>query len=187
MAASFRGACSLRRPARGRHGGLHRGPRTPRGGRRKRGQQNQAIGRSRGGPTTKLHALADGRGRVHALLLTPGQTHDIHGARQLLASTAAPGMLIGDKAYDADDLRHFLAAHGTIAVISPMPNRIHKPDFDPIAYKQRNLIERAIATRYDKTSRNFLAGICLAAAVTSGQGESRPLSASCAHTNAFLS
>ena len=84
-------------------------------------------------------------------------------------------MLIGDKAYDADDLRHFLAAQGTTAVISPMPNRINKPAFDTIAYKQRNLIERAfcrlkdwraIATRYDKTARNFLAGICLAIAVT---------------------
>ena len=80
--------------------------------------QSQAIGRSRGGRGTKLHALADGQGRLYALLLTPGQTHDIHGARRLLASTAAPGMLIGDKAYDADDLRLFLAAQGTTAVIS---------------------------------------------------------------------
>jgi putative transposase len=56
-----------------------------------------------------------------------------------------------------------------------MPNRLHKPDFDPIAYKQRNLIERAsrrlkdwraIATRYDKTRRNFLASICLVTAIT---------------------
>jgi len=83
-------------------------------------------------------------------------------------------MLIGDKAYDADDLRRFLAAQGTTAVISPMPNRIHKPDFDPVAYKQRNLIERAfcrlkdwraIATRYDKTARNFLAAVYLAATI----------------------
>lgn len=60
-----------------------------------------------------------------------------------------------------------------------MPNRIHKPHFDPIAYKQRNLIERAfcrlkdwraIATRYDKTARNFLAGICFAVAVTQRTG-----------------
>ena len=62
-----------------------------------RSQQSQAIGRSRGGPTRKLHALADEQGRLYALLLTPGQSHDIHGARPVLASTAAPGMLIGDK------------------------------------------------------------------------------------------
>ena len=56
-----------------------------------------------------------------------------------------------------------------------MPTRINRPTFDPTAYRQRNIIERAfcrlkdwraIATRYDKTARNFLAGICLAAAIT---------------------
>ena len=83
-------------------------------------------------------------------------------------------MLIGDKAFDADDLRAYLAAQGTVAVISPMPNRLDPPPFDAAAYRQRNLIERAfcrlkdwraIATRYDKTARNFLAGLCLVAAV----------------------
>jgi putative transposase len=56
-----------------------------------------------------------------------------------------------------------------------MPTRTYRPAFDPVAYRQRNIIERAfcrlkdwraIATRYDKTARNFLAGICLAAAIT---------------------
>ncbi|MDB5379688.1 MAG: family transposase [Rubritepida sp.] len=172
-----RHARGLRRPARGRHDGQHGHARAPLGGGRKRGQQNQGIGRLRGGPTTKLHALADGQGRLYALMLTPGQSPDIHGARHLLASTAAPSMLISDKAYDADDLRQFLAAQGTTAVISPMPNRINEPAFDAITYKQRNQIERAfcrlkdwraIATRYDKTARNFLAGICLALAVSQG-------------------
>jgi putative transposase len=69
----------------------------------------------------------------------------------------------------------FLAAQGTEIVISPMPTRVNRPAFDPIAYRKRNIIERAfcrlkdwraIATRYDKTARNFLAGICLAAAIT---------------------
>jgi transposase len=83
--------------------------------------------------------------------------------------------LIGDKAYNANDLRCFMAAQGTDVVISPMPPRTNRPAFDPIAYRKRNIIERAfcrlkdwraIATRYDKTARNFLAGICLAAAIT---------------------
>lgn len=87
----------------------------------------------------------------------------------------APGCLIGDKAYDADDLRGFLAAQDITAVISPMPNRRRQPPFDAIAYRQRNLIERAfcklkdwraIATRYDKLAQNFLAGLCLSAAIT---------------------
>ena len=140
-----------------------------------KGEQGQAIGRSRGGRTTKIHALADQDGRLYALLLTPGQTHDIRGARPLLASVAAPSCLVGDKAYDANDLRRFLAAQGTEIVISPMPTRTNRPAFDPIAYRQRNIIERAfcrlkdwraIATRYDKTARNSLAGICLAGAIT---------------------
>jgi len=80
-----------------------------------------------------------------------------------------------DKAYDATDLRRFLASQGTEAVISPLPRRLVPPAFDPLAYRARNLIERAfcrlkdwraIATRYDKTARNFLAGSCLAVALT---------------------
>ena len=88
---------------------------------------------------------------------------------------AAPGCLIGDKAYDANDVRAYLAAAGSTAVISPMPTRRAPVPFDTEAYRTRNVIERAfnrlkdwraIATRYDKTARNFLAGVCLAAAVT---------------------
>jgi transposase len=107
-------------------------------------------------------------------MLTPGQASDIQGGRALLTQVPPMRQLIADKAYDADDLRGFLAAQGTEAVISPMPNRIRHPRFDPIAYRDRNIIERAfcrlkdwrgIATRYDKTARNFLAGLSLAIAV----------------------
>lgn len=175
MAAALRRLGGLRRPANDRHGRQHRGPRPPVGRGSKRGEHGQAIGRSRGGRTTRIHALADQDGRLYALLLTPGQTHDIHGGCHLLASVAAPSCLIGDKAYDANDLRRFLAAQGTNVVISPMPTRTNRPAFDATAYCQRNVIERAfcrlkdwraIATRYDKTARNFLAGICLAPDVT---------------------
>lgn len=100
-------------------------------------------------------------------MLTPGQTHDICGGRALLASVPPMRRLIADKAYDADDVRAFLAAQGTEAVISPMPRRLKPPPFDNTAYRDRNAIERAfcrlkdwrgIATRYDKTARNFLSG-----------------------------
>jgi transposase len=109
------------------------------------------------------------------LFLTGGEVADIHGGRALLAATVAPGCLIADKAYDADDLRHFLQSQGTKVVISPMPTRKNIPPFDPIAYRMRNIIERAFcklkdwrafATRYDKLARNFLAATCLAAALT---------------------
>jgi len=136
----------------------------------KRGDQNQAIGRSRGGRTTKIHALVDDEGRPRALLLTGGHVADIKGARPLLASTAPSAQLIGDKGYDADHLRFFLQTRGATAVIPNKINRKKLFPFDPELYKLRNVIERticrlkdfrAIATRYDKTDRNFLAGLCL--------------------------
>lgn len=108
-------------------------------------------------------------------MLSAGQVHDLRGARALVASVPPMRRLIADKAYDANDLREFLAAQGTEAVISPMRRRLVRPAFDPVAYRARNIIERAfcrlkdwrgIATRYDKTARNFLAGLCLTVAVT---------------------
>jgi transposase len=113
-------------------------------------------------------------GAPNALLLTPGQTHDIQGARALLAAAPTSRTLIADKAYDTDDLRQFLAARGTTAVIPPRSRRLTPPPFDPVAYRQRNLSSArsvgsrigGIATRYDKTGRNFLAGLCLVTAIT---------------------
>jgi transposase len=92
----------------------------------------------------------------------------------VLAATEPPQELIADQAYDADHLRGFLQARGTLVVIPNKCNRVNRYPFDAEKYKTRNIIERsigrikdfrAIATRYDKTARNFLAGICLAAAV----------------------
>ena len=107
--------------------------------------------------------------------MTEGQVHDLIGGRALLTRLSPMRRLIADKAYDANDLRDFLAAQGTQAVISPMSRRLVRPTFDTEAYKARNIIERAfcrlkdwraIATRYDKTARNFFAGLCLAVALT---------------------
>jgi transposase len=101
--------------------------------------------------------------------------HDLIGGRALLAAVPPMRRLVADKAYDSNDLRGFLAAQGTEAVIAVRPHRREPPPFDRIAYRARNIIERAfcrlkdwrgIATRYDKTARNFLAGICLALAVS---------------------
>ena len=135
---------------------------------------DQAIGHSRGGLSTKIHALVDALGNPLAFLLTPGQAHDLVGADALLPKMAAD-LLIADRAFDADKrVREPLAATGKSAVIPPRPNRVKLPDFDPQLYKARHLIEnffcklkqyRAIATRYDKTARNFLAAIHLAAAI----------------------
>ena len=110
-------------------------------------------------------------------MLTAGQVHDIQGGRALLASVPPMHRLIAGTAYDADDVRAFLAGQGTEAVISPRSRRRTPLPFDTAAYRARNVIERAfcrlkdwraIATRYDKTVRNFLAGVCLAIAVNHG-------------------
>src|SRR3954453_21248290 len=73
--------------------------------RRKRGEHNQAIGRSRGGRTTKIHALSDPLCRPVVLHLTPGQNADISAASDVLALAPPMSALLGDKGYDGDDFR----------------------------------------------------------------------------------
>lgn len=141
------------------------------GQRRKRGEHEQAIGRSRGGRTTKIHALSDPDCRPCAFHLTPGQDADITAAPTLLALAPPIGVLIADKGYDGDDFRTDLLDRG---VIPNKSNVVALHHFDQNAYKGRNVIERCfcrlkdfrrIATRYDKLARNFLAAIHLAALV----------------------
>jgi transposase len=117
--------------------------------------------------------LVDALGNAVGFFLTGGQAHDLVGADHLLPSMEAD-MLIADKAFDADErVLVPLAKAGKSAVIPPKSNRRLPRDYDKDLYKARHLIEnffaklkqfRAIATRYDKTARNFLAGIHLAAA-----------------------
>ena len=129
------------------------------------------MGRSRGGLTTKIHALVDGNGNPIALKLTEGQAHDGRSAQDMLEDLAAGQILLADRAYDADALRQSLRQRGVWANIKPMPNRKNVPAFSAWLYRQRNLVERffnklkhfrAVSTRYDKRADNFLAGIKLA-------------------------
>ena len=129
------------------------------------------MGRSRGGLTTKIHALVDACGLPIALKLTAGQAHDGRSARDMLEAITAGQILLGDRAYDGDALRQSLTAKGAFANIKPMPNRRNIPAFSSFLYRYRNLVERffnklkhfrAVATRYDKRDDNFLAGVKLA-------------------------
>ena len=133
----------------------------------------QAIGRSRGGLTTKIHLLVDALGNPVEVMLTPGQAHDLSCAEPLI-DAADPQALIADKAYDADALIDTLNQREIIPVIPPKANRKTPRDCDFALYCERNLVERffnklkhfrAIATRYDKLARNFLAGVQLASAI----------------------
>ena len=103
-------------------------------------------------------------------MLTPGQAHDLACAEPLI-DRAEPQALIGDKAYDADPLIDTLSRRDITPVIPPKANRKTPRDCDFALYRERNLVERffnklkhfrAIATRYDKLARNFLAGIQIA-------------------------
>ena len=129
------------------------------------------MGRSRGGLTTKIHALVDAEGLPIALKLTEGQAHDGRSATDMLASIKAGQILLADRAYDSDALRQDLASRGAWANVKPMPNRKNVPAFSGFLYRYRNLVERffntlkhfrGVATRYDKRPDNYLAGVKLA-------------------------
>jgi transposase len=129
------------------------------------------MGRSRGGLTTKIHALVDARGLPIALKLTPGQAHDGRSAADMLASLGKGDVLLADRAYDSDALRLEMEARGAWANIKPMPNRKRRPAFSTFLYRYRNLVERffsklkqfrAVATSLEKQSANYLALIKLA-------------------------
>ena len=138
----------------------------------------QAIGGSRGGLTTKIYATVDALGNPTGFYLTPGQAHDLEGADTLLKDTQA-ATVIADKAYDAQArvIEPLLQAGQTV-VIAPTSSRNYQRNYQRTyerhLYKAHHLIEnfftrlkqyRTIATRYDKTARNFLGTIPLAAAV----------------------
>jgi transposase len=113
-------------------------------------------------------------GNPLAFLLTPGQASDLTGADVLLPKMEAKALL-ADKAYDTDKrVLNLLKKAGKTAVIPPKKNRTVQREYDKELYKERHLIEnffcklkqfRAIATRYDKTARNFLAAVYLIGAV----------------------
>ena len=140
----------------------------------KRGEHQQAVGRSRGGRNTKIHALADAKGRLIAILLTGGEAHDCPLAERLIRRVKPSKRMLADKAYDSAELREELDERGTKPVIPNRSNRKQPFSFNKRLYKLRWRIEsafgrlkdfRRVATRYDKLARNYLASVCLAAAL----------------------
>jgi transposase len=141
---------------------------------RKRGACRRALGRSRGGFTSKLHCLADARGRPIAFHLTVGEAADCKAYDTLIAlHERPPAALLADKGYDSDAIRTDLAGRNIQAVIPGRSNRRVKIEHDRALYKERNHIERffgrlkinrAIATRYDQLAESFLSMVHIAAA-----------------------
>ena len=164
--------CGRRDAQHGDRQHLHQGAAL--GLRWKRGRSDQAIGRSRGGWTTKIHALTDVIGRPFALVLTPGNISDVTAAPALLERAGRIRYLLGDKGYDSDQLRRSLREAGATPVIPGRRNRKRTVRYDKQRYRDRHLVENAfcrlkdfrrIATRYDKLAANFLSGVALATAV----------------------
>lgn len=129
------------------------------------------MGRSRGGLTTKIHAVVDACGLPIKLALSEGQAYDGHYAKSLLNDLPPKAMVLDDRAYDADAIRKRIAEQNAWANIPPMPQRRFKPVFSKKLYKRGKLVERffnklkhfrAVATRYDKDPENYLAGVKLA-------------------------
>ena len=129
------------------------------------GQAEQALGRSRGGFGTKAHVRVSGLGLPTKFILTAGQVPDVTQGEALLAGTAA-AVVIADKGYDSKAVVAAAEATGAEAVIPTQKNRAVQRDIDREKYKDRNLVERfwakakqyrRVATRYEKTARNFLA------------------------------
>ncbi|MFB9048093.1 IS5 family transposase [Sphingobium indicum] len=141
----------------------------------KRGAESAAIGRSRGGLTTKLHAAVDAIGLPLRICPTPGQYGDCPQAQTLLSGLEGVGHVIADAAYDADPLRAFIADDlGAIAQIKANPSRAIAPAIDWRLYKERHQVEcffnklkrfRRIALRCEKTLSAFMGFVHLACAM----------------------
>jgi len=133
--------------------------------------RRQSMGRSRGGLTSKIHAVVDTNGHPVRLALTAGEGHDNRLAGNLLSRLKPGTMLLADRGYDADWIRALAAKRGAWANIPPRSNRNEPICFSPLLYRARNMVERffnkikqcrRVATRYDKLAANYLAFIQLA-------------------------
>lgn len=134
---------------------------------------DQALGRSKGGFTTKIHVMVDALGNPLDFILTGGQAADVTQAYVLVEGVRATYALM-DKAYDADKLIEQLKNQGIIPVIPPKSNRKEPREYDRHVYKERNLVEcligklkqfRRVFSRFEKWSKNYMYFIRFAAAL----------------------
>ena len=135
--------------------------------------ENKAVGRTRGGLNTKIHAIVDGLGNPVAFLLSPGNDNDSVHAIDLMDMTDITGSnLLGDKAYGTKEILAYIVEHGATVVIPPKSNAKDPWAVDYCLYKERHLVEcffqkikwfRRVATRYDKLDKSFLSFVYMAA------------------------
>jgi transposase len=141
----------------------------------------EALGRSQGGVSTKLHLRAEGSGKPITVVLTGGERHEQLVLEALLDQGAVrrpgrgrprlrPRRVAGDKGYSSPTVRHRLRRRGIRPVIPTRSDQRRPPGFDRHAYRRRNIIERLInrlkqarriATRYEKRAVNYLAMVLI--------------------------
>lgn len=134
---------------------------------------NEGLGRSKGGITSKIHCIVDGLGNPVEFILTGGEVYDSVVANELLDGKNA-NYVVADKAYDSNKILEKISQMNAIAVIPPKSNRIVQRDYDKDYYKDRNLVERffcklkqfrGIATRYCKRGQYFLEAVKIASSI----------------------
>ena len=127
-------------------------------------QVQEALGRSKGGFTTKIHAIVDALGNPLKFALTAGQRNDITQAISLSMDVESDSMA-ADKAYDCDAYINYLKSNDCKPVIPPKSNRIIPREYDEHIYKERHQIEcffgkvkhfRRVFSRYDKAATSYL-------------------------------
>lgn len=137
-----------------------------------KGGLKQAIGRSRGGLTTKIHAAVDALGNPLRFKLTGDQCHDsVTGYKMLKQMDLTKKQVLADRAYDTNQILHLLEQRSATPVIPSKKNRRKPRKWDKEIYKERHLIEcffnkvkhyRRLATRFDKLASSFKAFLTLA-------------------------
>ena len=165
---------ALKKNARGRlrfldasHIKVHQDAANPSGG-----QQNQAIGRTKGGLNTKLTAVVDVRGHAISLSLAPGNAADVKVAEGSLGAIKLRTVIVvADKGYDSDPFRQQLSARGAQSSIPPRANRLKPTSWNRAYYRLRHRVEnyfqrikrlRRVGTRYEKTDAHYLGFVHLA-------------------------
>ena len=150
------------------HVKVHRCASNPRGG-----QASQAMGRTKGGLNTKIHAVVDEAAQPIRLFLSAGNDADISHA-QTMAEEIPGAMLVGDKGYDSDAFRQWLKERGLTPCIPPRSHRCHPSAYSKPSYRKRHVVEnfferiknfRRVATRYDKLAETYLGFVCLASTI----------------------
>ena len=137
-------------------------------------RENKAIGLTKGGLNTKIHAIVDGLGNPVAFLLSPGNDGDSTHAKMVQhhRTDITGSNLLADKAYGTKAILAYIKDHGATVVIPPKSNAKEPWPVDYWLYKERHLIEcffqkmkwfRRVATRYDKLDKSFLAFVYMAA------------------------